>query len=117
MILKAGLTVFLYANVWAHSIYAAEHAKIAKISFGDVLELSGPLNSKSTIDNSFRRLRDAGYTTIYWRMLWEGHPQDDLIFSSSQFNLVKIQSAKERFKKYAISLGSTRNSVLHQSRA
>src|SRR5258706_12549665 len=63
-------------------LWGAEKAKIANLSYGDYIDTTQPsemaegvnLASKAGIEKSFRALRDSGYTTIYWRMAFEGHP-------------------------------------------
>ena len=50
--------------------------KIARLSYGDYLVRGPELSSKAGIEASFRKMREAGFTDIYWRMLTEGHPLD-----------------------------------------
>ena len=43
------------------------------VSFGDYLETAQDYSLRAAIEKSFQRFHDGGYTTIYWRLLWEGH--------------------------------------------
>jgi hypothetical protein len=61
---------------------AADRPKIVWLSFGDYLETRSELSSQADIEQSFRKLHDAGFTHVYWRMLWEGQRQEDLMFFS-----------------------------------
>lgn len=97
MSLRGVLTLLALGTLLSGDAWAETGEKIAKISFGDVIERGGPLDSKGTIDKSFQQLRDMGYTTIYWRMLWEGHPAADFILYSS-IQLREIQLAKGQFE-------------------
>ncbi|PYV19968.1 MAG: hypothetical protein DMG07_00620, partial [Acidobacteria bacterium] len=55
----------------------------------------GNLTSKDAIEKSFKSIRDAGFTTIYWRMLWEGHPMDDMLFFSHRTQAEIFQAKKD----------------------
>src|SRR5579862_7943658 len=61
-----------------------QSAKIAQISYGDVVEQGEKLSSTEAIEKAFQSLRDAGFTTVYWRLLWEGHAVENILFYSSQ---------------------------------
>ncbi len=68
----------------------APKTKIARFSYGDEIDTTlhkeGRLSSKDAIERSFQYLRDHGFTTIYWRMYWEGHPADSIL----SFNLTQM---------------------------
>src|SRR5579872_4950530 len=72
-------------------------SRIAQISYGDVVEAGEKLSSTAAIEKAFRSLRDAGFTTVYWRLLWEGHPIENVIFYSSQ-SQPQIHQAKSSFE-------------------
>ena len=74
-----------------------QRTKIARISYGDSLASNETLSSIAAIEKSFRSLRDAGFTTVYWRMLWEGHPMENIIFYSSAVQQ-QIYQAKQNFQ-------------------
>jgi hypothetical protein len=40
-------------------------------------------------------IRDAGFTTVYWRMLWEGHPMDDMLFFSHRTQAEIFRAKKD----------------------
>ena len=50
-------------------LVAADGPKIVMFSHGDYLENRSELSSQQAIENTFRGLRDAGFTTVHWRML------------------------------------------------
>jgi hypothetical protein len=53
------------------------------------------LASKAGIEKSFRALRDSGYTTIYWRMAFEGHPMQDIYSFEITYRTQLSRVAKE----------------------
>ena len=68
---------------------SGEKAKVCIISFGDRLEDKPQLDhkrisTKDEIEQAIRKLKRLGFTAIYWRVLWEGHPLDQLDFYTSR---------------------------------
>ena len=81
---------------------AAEKPKIVMISFGDFLEnktwienYRQHLHTKANIEESFRKLKDQGFSVIYWRVLWEGAPSGDIDRSSPRVLTEEAQLRKE----------------------
>ena len=54
--------------------------RIMPVSYGDWVESGDLFSSKEAIEQSFRFIKESGATDIYWRMLWEGHPIDRMVF-------------------------------------
>jgi len=77
------------------ALQEARRAKIVRISYGDYLVRGPQLSSKSGIEQSFRKLRDEGFTDIYWRMLLEGHPLDGVEVYPHPMLTAAFQARKE----------------------
>src|SRR5579872_4566727 len=76
--------------------------KIAMLSIGDKIENKGWIkgwkpsyNSKAEIENEFRGLADKGCTVIYWRMLGDGAPRDEIRKYSYRLNDEEAQFKKQ----------------------
>ncbi|PYY04997.1 MAG: hypothetical protein DMG69_28250 [Acidobacteria bacterium] len=54
--------------------------RIMPVSYGDWVENGDLFSSKEAIEASFKAIHDYGSTHIYWRLLWEGHPIDKMLF-------------------------------------
>lgn len=50
------------------------------VSYGDWAANGDLFSSKDAIEASFKAIRDFGSEYIYWRLLWEGHPIDKMLF-------------------------------------
>jgi hypothetical protein len=81
----AGLAVVLLPSTAQFSnsglSQTAQRPKIARLSYGDHLVTGSELSSKDAIEQSFRKMSEAGCTAVYWRMLCEGHPLDGVPIS------------------------------------
>ena len=80
------------------SLAAADKEKIARLSFGDAidsaLQITGDWSSKVSIEKTIAKLKQSGFTTIYWRLVWDGHPVPEAFrFYSSQLvhDIARIQ--------------------------
>jgi hypothetical protein len=60
-------------------VSSADKLKVKGISWGDELS-EGTYSSKTAIEEAFRKLKEQGYTDIYWRMIWDGAPHDEIEF-------------------------------------
>lgn len=77
------LFVFLTNNLSSAS--PKDKVKIAMLSIGDDIEKKTWIknykqnyHTKAKIEESFQKLKDQGFTVIYWRMLWEGAPDSEI---------------------------------------
>ena len=75
--------------------------KIKMLSIGDEMENRGSVkggkqnyNTKARTEESLRRLKERGYTVIYWRMLW-GVEDDEILHYSYRHNDETAQAKKE----------------------
>src|SRR5690348_2640333 len=66
--------------LFSSTLYCQQKDKIMSVSFGDWVEDGDLFSSPEAIERSFRLIKEAGATHIYWRMLWEGHPIDHMLF-------------------------------------
>jgi hypothetical protein len=57
-----------------------QKVRIMPVSYGDWVERGDMFSSKEAIEASFRAIHDNGSTHIYWRLLWEGHPIQSMLF-------------------------------------
>ena len=73
--------------------YGQQKAKILRISYGDWVEQNESLNTKDAIERTFEKVRAAGYTHIFWRLLWEGHGYDHMVSHSAE-----LKALHERLK-------------------
>lgn len=76
--------------------------KIAMISFGDAIEnkvwIKGwkqNYNTKAKIEESIRKLKQKGYSAIYWRMLWDGASRDEIDKYSMRVDVEAAQLKQE----------------------
>jgi hypothetical protein len=72
-------------------LQAVDKLRIAKIGYGDLIDTTlsrtAGFSSKSSIEKTLTKIRADGYTAVYWRMFWEGHPARDII----SFNVTQMQ--------------------------
>jgi hypothetical protein len=59
---------------------SGQKEKIANITYDDVLAASESSSTMAGITKILSSLHYAGYTTVFWRMLWEGHPMENVVF-------------------------------------
>jgi hypothetical protein len=98
------VTALLIAAVTPLALSGASpgKVKITMISFGDDLEHKSWVkdykqhyNSKAKIEESFGKLKEQGFSVIYWRMLWEGAPDDEIDKYSYRVQAEEAQMKKE----------------------
>src|SRR5437773_4252083 len=94
--------ILLLLAIVASDARPAQKLRITMISFGDDLEnktwikdYKQNYHTKAKIEESFRRLKDEGFSVIYWRMLWEGLPIDEIEFYSHRVQMEAAQLRKE----------------------
>jgi len=94
--------LLLLLAIVASDARPAQKLRITMISFGDDLEnktwikdYKQNYHTKAKIEESFRRLKDEGFSVIYWRMLWEGLPIDEIEFYSHRVQMEAAQLRKE----------------------
>jgi hypothetical protein len=81
---------------------AQRKAKIVMISFGDNLENKSwiknykqHLHTKVDIEESFRGLKEKGFSVIYWRKLFDGAALDEIEKYSYRLNAETAQLRNE----------------------
>ena len=79
-----------------------QKTKIAMISFGDAIEnktwIKGwkpNYNTKAKIEESIGKLKEKGYSTIYWRVLWDGASRDQIDMYSMRVEMEAAQLKRE----------------------
>jgi hypothetical protein len=83
---------------------AAEKPKIAMISFGDDIEIKSYMpgsehhqqryHTKESFEESFQKLKQAGISAIYWRLFWDGAPDDEVEKYS-----FRVQAEKDQLRR------------------
>ena len=89
----AGLGILLYGILMLPGSYGQQKSKILRISYGDWVEQNESLNTKDAIERTFEKVRAAGYTHVFWRLLWEGHGYDHMVVHSAE-----LKTLHERLK-------------------
>ncbi len=101
------MRLFRVAGVLLLAAWAAAAAgpkeKIAMISFGDTLEKKSWIpnyqqnyHTRAKVEESFTRIKEQGFTTIYWRLLGEGAPENEVI----RYSFRMMQEAAEMRKEF-----------------
>jgi len=84
---------------------APDKLKITMISFGDDIEVKAYMpgnehhqrryHTKESFEESFQKLKDAGISVIYWRLFWDGAPDDEVEKYSFRVQVEKDQLRRQ----------------------